>query len=167
MHSIASISRRVEASKTINHRDRASASALRRRPSRNSIVQGHNSSSAGGASAWIHGRDLRNENAHGAFGRTHLVDQCGKGIQDGARGNVAPDVIGGELHHHDIWLRDCEPSWKLVIGYNSRGKVSSVAVVLAVIGDTATLARKCADKVGVSYASSLEFLVEKSSPTAL
>lgn len=167
MYSVASISRRVEASKTINHGDRASASALRRRPSRNSIIQGHHSSSADGTSARIHGRDLRNENAHGAFGRTHLVDQCGKGIQDSARGNVAPDVIRGELHHHDIRLRDCEPSWKLVIGYNSCGKVSSMAVILAVIGNTAALARKCADKVGVSYSRSLEFLVEKSSPTAL
>jgi hypothetical protein len=42
-----------------------------------------------------------------------------------------------------------------------------MAVILAVIGNTAALARKCADKVGVSYSRSLEFLVEKSSPTAL
>lgn len=42
-----------------------------------------------------------------------------------------------------------------------------MAVVLSVIWDATSLARKSADEVGVGYTSCLEFLIEKCSPAAL
>lgn len=84
-----------------------------------------------------------------------MINECGECFQNGGWGNVVPDVVGAELHHDDVRLGYCEPPWKLVIRDNSRGKVAPMAVVLAVIRETAALTREGANKVSISYAGGL------------
>lgn len=90
---------------------------------------------------------------HGALGVAHLINEGGVCIQDGGGSNIAPDIVGGDLHHHNVGLRNCEPSWKLVICNDTSGKEASVTVVLAVILDTTALAGQSADKINVRDAS--------------
>jgi hypothetical protein len=96
-----------------------------------------------------------------------LIYEGGERIQDGACSNVIPDVISAELHHHYVRLRNCKPSWKLVVGNDPCSKESAVAIIIAIIGDATALGRKSANEVDVGYTSILEFLVEKRSPATL
>ena len=71
------------------------------------------------------------------------------------------------MHHHNIRLRTLKPRRKQILRRNVRRQEPAMALVFAVVGEAAALAREGADEVGVGYACVLELLPEESAPAAL
>lgn len=107
------------------------------------------------------------QNLHRRLASPHLLDKRVKGPKYRARRQVAPHVVGPQVHHDDIRGGLGEPAYQLVLASNVCGQISTVTLVLPVVVEATTLPRERPDKVRVLDAGVLELPPEEGPPAAL
>lgn len=80
---------------------------------------------------------------------------------------MVPGIIRTKHHGHNVGSGLGEPAWKLIVGDDSCCQVSSMALVLAIVGEATSLAWESAHEIRVGDSGLLQLLPKKSAPTSL
>jgi len=166
MHTIARINCRVIPRPRINDADWTRRRTHPRSPSRDRVIEISHARITRRAAGGIHRRYLGNKNSHVRILDAHLRDESAVGGEDGRSAETRPDVVGAELHHHDIRLRNGKPAGEVVVAYDTGSEKASMTIVLPIVREATALSWQRANEIGVGYACGLEFLPEESTPAA-
>src|SRR5690606_21482411 len=96
----------------------------------------------------------------------HLTDQRAVGVEDRLGGQRAPDVVGAEVHEHDVGVGGGQPGGQLSAASQVGDQHAPVAFVFVVVGEAAAVAGAGADEVDVGVSGVGQVTPQEGPPAA-
>ncbi len=147
--------------------DRRGRRAVRPRPARNGVVQVDHALAAGRAVRRVHRDDLRDDELDRRGCAARIWPSIVRvGAEDGARRDVAPDVVGAQVHQDDVGTRRRQPARQLVVPHDVRRQDPAMAFVLAVVREATARCRQRTDEVDVGVPGVLQVFPEQRAPAS-